>query len=174
MNLLQAINHRIHNVLLPYIHFGLLCCSNFFVLIKYFTIVEIPCGGNLTAQVTPQNFSSPFYPRSYAGNIFCEWSITTTLRNQIILLSFLDFQPERFGNQIQVSILKNVLAVFLIYVQSFCQPHNILTLIRTVFLHDSIGTYVDNCQHAVFTCFLMLMRGVFNYIFCLLVMDMQD
>ena len=49
-----------------------------------------------------------------------------------------------------------------------------LTFIRTVFLRDLIGTYVDNCQHAVFTCFSMLMRGVFKYIFCLLVMDMQD
>ena len=50
----------------------------------------------------------------------------------------------------------------------------VLTLIRTVFLRDLIGTYVDNCQHAVFTCFSMQMRGVFNNIFCLLVIDMQD
>ena len=52
--------------------------------------------------------------------------------------------------------------------------YTVLTLIRTVFLRDLIGTCVDNCQHAVFTCFSMLMRGVFKYIFCLLVMDMQD
>ena len=39
----------------------------------------------------------------------------------------------------------------------------ILTLIRTVFLRNLIGTFVDICQHAVFMCFSMLMRGVFKY-----------
>ena len=37
-----------------------------------------------------------------------------------------------------------------------------LTLIRTVFLRNLIGTYVDNCQHAIFVCFSMLMRTVFK------------
>ena len=31
-----------------------------------------------------------------------------------------------------------------------------------------------HCQHAAFTCFSMLMHGIFTNIFCLLVMDMQD
>ena len=45
-----------------------------------------------------------------------------------------------------------------------------LTLIRTVFLRNLIGTYVDICQHAVFMCFMcsMLMRGVFKYFFVFL------
>ena len=54
-----------------------------------------------------------------------------------------------------------------------------LTIIRTVFLRDLIGTYVDNCQHMLLTyrfhvffnanarCFQII------YIF-VLVMDMQD
>ena len=49
-----------------------------------------------------------------------------------------------------------------------------LILVRAVLLRDLIGTYVDKCQPAVFTPFSMLMRGVFKYIFFLLVMDMQD
>ena len=51
---------------------------------------------------------------------------------------------------------------------------NLLTLIRTVFLRDLIETYVDNCQNAAFKCFSMLMRGIFKYLFCLLVMKIQD
>ena len=37
-----------------------------------------------------------------------------------------------------------------------------LTLVRTVFLRNLIRTYVDNCQHAIFFCFSMLMRTVFK------------
>ena len=36
----------------------------------------------------------------------------------------------------------------------------LLTLIRTAFLCNFIGTYVDNSQHAIFLCFSMLMRTV--------------
>ena len=46
---------------------------------------------------------------------------------------------------------------------------SVLTLIRIMFLCDLIGAYVDDYQHAVFTYFSMLMRGVFKNIFCLLV-----
>ena len=44
----------------------------------------------------------------------------------------------------------------------------VLTLIRTVFLRNLIGPYVDICQHAVFMCFSMLIRGVFKYYFVFL------
>ena len=40
--------------------------------------------------------------------------------------------------------------------------HSVLTLIRTVFLCNLIGTYVDKCQHAIFLCFSVLMRTVFK------------
>ena len=49
-----------------------------------------------------------------------------------------------------------------------------LALIRTLFLSDLIGTYVNNCHHVVFMCFSMLMRCVFKYIFRSFVMDIRD
>ena len=43
-----------------------------------------------------------------------------------------------------------------------------------VFLGNLIGTFVENCQRAVFMCFSMLMHGVFKYIFYPRVTDMRD
>ena len=39
---------------------------------------------------------------------------------------------------------------------------SLLTLIRTVLLRNLTRTYIDNCQHAIFLCFSMLMRTVFK------------
>ena len=75
---------------------------------------------------------------------------------------------------IALCIFKLLIAILQHFAQQFPVDCGVLTLIRTVFLRDLIGTYVDNCQHAVFTCFLMLIRCVFNNIFCHLVMDLQD
>ena len=59
-----------------------------------------------------------------------------------------------------VQITSNLASYFFIDAQ--CGFPKALTLIRTAFLCCLIGTYVDNCQYAIFLCFSMLMRTVFK------------
>ena len=63
------------------------------------------CGGNLTAEVEPQNFSSPLYPQFYPVQTFCEWIIATTSMDQTILLTFEDFRTQECCDFLTVSVI---------------------------------------------------------------------
>ena len=68
----------------------------------YFATITDACGGNLTASVTPQYFSTPFYPQPYPDNAQCTWIITATV-NQRISMTFLDFEIETHYDVVHVS-----------------------------------------------------------------------
>ena len=64
------------------------------------------CGGNLTAEFNPQNFSTPFYPsRSYGNNLFCDWLITAPSSEEKIVLFFFLGSTESCCDRVQVSTL---------------------------------------------------------------------
>ena len=79
-------------------------------------------------------------------------------------------QSDVFGK----NTLKNIESHFFLSCAMCKQQTSCLTLFRTVFLCNLIGTYVNKRRHVVFMGFSMLKGGVFGYIFCPCAMDMRD
>ena len=60
------------------------------------------CGGNFTAEVISQNFSTPLFSQPYPNELDCEWNIKTSSKDKSILVVFFEIDTERDDDIIQV------------------------------------------------------------------------
>ncbi|XP_046548890.1 deleted in malignant brain tumors 1 protein-like isoform X2 [Haliotis rubra] len=61
-----------------------------FKLKYYYTTAAEPCGGNLVANSTRQNVTSPGYPANYPNSFRCVWTITSENPQGHVVVSFLE------------------------------------------------------------------------------------
>ncbi|XP_067665920.1 deleted in malignant brain tumors 1 protein-like [Haliotis asinina] len=66
-----------------------------FKLKYYYTTAAEPCGGNLVANSTRQNVTSPGYPVNYPNSFRCAWTITAENPQGHVVVSFLEGQLYR-------------------------------------------------------------------------------